>query len=316
MSEFCGNKELRLGTTECGPIPMDDITISEINGDGVLDVLMTTFETHLQYQYDKNRIDGETYAKLYEAMYEPTLRYAIELTLQKEKQVYEIEILEKQRDKLVEDIRQQVYITNTKLPAEVALINSQKEKVDSDKALVDDTRILKLPEEIKAIQADILYKQAQTALAQKQLDIADKELAIKEKELAIKEKSLELMECNRKLACAKARVEQAQIASVDEDGNPLIAVGTPLYWQNVVLEKQAAGFDRDAEQKAAKILVDTWAVRRNTNDTELPPETLDNSDINAVVVKLAQGIGANMGTIDNDNAQVSTDRVNNTSTNP
>ncbi|MFH4090279.1 hypothetical protein WAJ00_20400, partial [Acinetobacter baumannii] len=46
----------------------------------------------------------------------------------------------------------------------------------------------------------------------------------------------------------------------------VIGTGSVLFYQNQLLEAQTEGFYRDAEQKAAKILVDTWSVRRSNDD--------------------------------------------------
>jgi hypothetical protein len=62
--------------------------------------------------------------------------------------------------------------------------------------------------------------------------------------------------------------------------------------QRKLFDKQTDGFDRDAEQKLAKIYVDTWSVRATT-DTALPaPAGLDDTEIAAVLSKAKTGIDA------------------------
>lgn len=56
---------------------------------------------------------------------------------------------------------------------------------------------------------------------------------------------------------------------------------------------QTSGFARDAEQKLLKVLVDTWSVRRTTDDGTVasPSNGLDDASILAVVKKAKAGIG-------------------------
>ena len=62
--------------------------------------------------------------------------------------------------------------------------------------------------------------------------------------------------------------------------------------QQALIAKQTNGFDRDAEQKLAKIVADSYAVQRTTNNTLPAPTTLDSANIDAVI-GIAQG---NLGT--------------------
>ena len=57
---------------------------------------------------------------------------------------------------------------------------------------------------------------------------------------------------------------------------------------------QADGFKRDAEQKAAKIMADTWIAQRTTDEAIQANTTnhLHETDIGAVIQKLKAGIGA------------------------
>lgn len=78
----------------------------------------------------------------------------------------------------------------------------------------------------------------------------------------------------------KTITEAAQIALLDK--------------QKELYDAQANGFKRDAEQKAAKIMVDTWNVRRTTNDaTGVNNENnLTDHHIGEAVAKLLTGIGS------------------------
>ncbi len=62
--------------------------------------------------------------------------------------------------------------------------------------------------------------------------------------------------------------------------------------QKDLFTAQTDGFARDAEQKTAKMLLETWSVRRTTDEATLADNLnkLDDASIGAVVTKLKEGI--------------------------
>src|SRR5690606_9561092 len=58
----------------------------------------------------------------------------------------------------------------------------------------------------------------------------------------------------------KTTTERAQTMSIGVDEDSIIGRQKRLY------KAQTDGFHRDAEQKAAKILVDSWGIRRSTDE--------------------------------------------------
>lgn len=90
------------------------------------------------------------------------------------------------------------------------------------------------------------------------------------------------------LLAQKKITERAQTvgAGVDEDS----VVGR----QKMLYKAQTDGFQRDAEQKTAKTLIDTWNVRRTTDDATVADGTnmLNDATIGRAVSKLLAGVGA------------------------
>ena len=111
-----------------------------------------------------------------------------------------------------------------------------------------------------------LTQDAQLAMAQEklkyelqlldaQVKLADKELALKDKDLALKEKQVALAEAQLKAAEAQYK------DTVDS-----LPVGGVLGKQMKVYDAQAKGFKDNALQAATKIMVDTWNIRRQTDE--------------------------------------------------
>lgn len=93
----------------------------------------------------------------------------------------------------------------------------------------------------------------------------------------------------------KKATEQAQTVAAGVDADSVVGRQKALY------AGQTAGFQRDAEQKAAQILVETWKVRRTTDEVTvagvdpLRPNAANNrlgdADIGLAVSKLMAGAG-------------------------
>jgi hypothetical protein len=90
------------------------------------------------------------------------------------------------------------------------------------------------------------------------------------------------------LLAQKTTTERAQTSAVGVDADSVIGKQKALYGA------QTSGFTRDAEQKAAKLLVDTWNVRRTTDEGTVADATNKLSDIHVgrAVDKLLTGVGA------------------------
>ena len=199
-----------------------------------------------------------------------------------------------------------VYNLANKTPVEVELLQAQTDNAQSQIALTE-AQVVKITEENKVIpytieriqaeianmtrQSDILEKELEIkisslALQDKQLLLADAELEIRRLELDVKRAEVEAAQAQAQLYAAKVLTENAQTMDA---AHPNSVLGSNI----AVLRAQAAGYARDAEQKAAKILVDAWNVQRNT-DSELIPNAdnlLYDQSIGKAVAAMLRGAG-------------------------
>ena len=86
----------------------------------------------------------------------------------------------------------------------------------------------------------------------------------------------------------KSATEKAQTVGAGIDADSVLGKQIGLY------TAQTKGFERDAEQKAAKIMIDTWNVRRTTDEgTEANvSNSLNDPAIGRAVTKMLTGVGA------------------------
>lgn len=86
----------------------------------------------------------------------------------------------------------------------------------------------------------------------------------------------------------KTNTEKAQTMAVGTDENSVIGRQKALY------KAQATGFERDAEQKVAKLMIDSWNVRRTTDEGTVADGTnmLYDPAVGRAVNKLLSGVNA------------------------
>lgn len=120
-------------------------------------------------------------------------------------------------------------------------------------------------------QAELLVEQALQATTQTAL-IASQKLTSDQQVL---------------LATQKVRTEEAQILDIVNSN----AVAGLIGKQKELYTKQIDGYQRDAEQKAAKLLTDAWNLRRSTDSNFSEVGTgLENNNCQAALAKVFEGI--------------------------
>jgi len=115
-------------------------------GEGLFDQLMTTVNHHLQQEYEKQRIRGTEYSKVYlgsmESVMLNTTQFLIGTMLlehQKAKLVIEARLLELEETKLEYEIEHILPLTKLlteaqidKITAEISLLGKQEDKIDKE----------------------------------------------------------------------------------------------------------------------------------------------------------------------------------------
>lgn len=242
------------------PLNITDLTLKTLDGTGVLDQMLATMRVHLAEQFDKERIQGTEYAEVYLGAFQSTLAAAIQFLLARRKLGLDLKLQE----------------------AQISLTTAQEEQIRAE--------MQKIPYEIQALQK-------QLELAEKQIAQADKQLELTEAQIQVQLKQLDLMA--EQLEQAKAQTayyEQRTITEKAQTQAGVAATGSVIGTQITLMNKQADGYDRNAEQQAAQIWANTWNVRRQTDEDTIADSTnhLSDADLGKVMTKLAQGINVNL----------------------
>jgi hypothetical protein len=149
----------------------------------------------------------------------------------------------------------------------------------------------------------------QSRKVSKELDLLDKQIALQEQQRlnAIAEqavivangnkvlKEIELTQANTSrtqeeiaLLVQKTATEKAQTKGTGVEPDSVVGKQKALYGA------QADGFLRDAEQKAAKLMADTWSVRRTTDEATVADSVnkLSDTEVGRAIERLLVGVGA------------------------
>lgn len=242
-----------------------ELTEVEVTGSGVFDVLMQATKAHLQEEYSKGRIKGPEYSTVYLGAIQSVMDRALEFLLTREKvemenQLIQAQILNAQTER-------------DKILAEIQLVNAQVTNAAADKLRID-------------AQTALLEQQALNAATENTLLVAQECKLRAEYDLIMEQKLKTIAETA--LLSQKKVTEAAQTTAMGVDEDSVIGKQKALY------TAQTGGYQRDAEQKAAKLLVDSWNVRRTTDEGTSANTTnqLDDATVGRAISKLLTGVGA------------------------
>lgn len=241
------------------PITNEDLTTKVVDGTGIFDELMTAANAHLTYQWEQDRITGSSYAEVYLGQLTAVLGQAV--------------LFLTERDK--------TYLNNLLVQAQIKLADAQ--------VALAEQELLNKQQELLNAQKQMELMEQQIQLAEKQVELTDKELLVKDKEMQLLDKQIAVQEASADLTRQKIKTEMAQISD-SVDG---VSVTGILGAQIALYKQQRDGFLRDAEQKALKIVADTWITRKTVDDGTPLPTGFDTAAVDAFTRKVADGVQVN-----------------------
>lgn len=169
-----------------------------------------------------------------------------------------------------------------KLPEEVQLIQLNQAAITAQTSQVAYTVSNLLPKQVEQLTAQIAGTEAQTEQAVYTTE------HLLPAQLSNTFAQTNNTDAQRELYTQKKSTELCQTVATP-------SAGSVMGVQNALMVKQTANYERDAEQKAAKIMIDTWNVRRNQDpDTAemLEANRLREADIGIAVAALLAGLSA------------------------
>lgn len=240
------------------PITLDDLTQATVGGTGAFDTLMRSMVGHLELEFNKGRLRGADYANVYLNALTPVLQNAVVFLLQKDEAANKAALVDAQ----VRLTEVQILLAEAELERE--LINKELVQAQVSKTIAETVNLGQQLLNLKAEEC-VLKSQYDINLSQNLQVVAQTSLV------------------NQKVA-----TEKAQTSGIAIEPNSVIGKQITLY------TAQANGFDRDAEQKAAKVMIDSWNVRRTTDVGTVADgvNQLHDANVGRAVNALLGGVGA------------------------
>lgn len=263
-----------------------DLTTASVAGGGIFDVLMRSVKAHLDEEFKKGAIKGPEYSAVYLGSLNLAMQTGLSFLLQQQKTGLEISLLEKQLELAAVQVDKaeielaMLTASQAKIPAEIAqleaqtlLIGQQRTNLVSENLGIVAKTALTNQQALNALTEDLVLT-AQKCKLQAEFDLTEATKLKTNGEIA--------------LLAQKTLTERAQVLALGVDADSVVGRQKALY------VAQTSGFTRDAEQKAAKLLVDTWNVRRTTDEGTVADGTnmLNDVAVGRVVNKLLTGVGA------------------------
>lgn len=253
---------------DISPIPevtVDDLTKTTIAGDGTFDVLMRSVNTHLDDQFKLTRLRGPEYAEVYLGSMSLAMQTGLALLMGSRKISRELMLLDLQIELAKKGVE--------KAEVELEILEASKPKVAAEIAQIEAQTALLGQQLINAVTENLVLVAQECKLkAEFDLTVANTMRTGEEQALLVQ----------------KIATERAQTQALGVDADSVIGKQKALYGA------QADGFKRDAEQKVAKLMADTWSVRRTTDEGTVADgvNQLDDATVGRAIQKLLTGIGA------------------------
>jgi hypothetical protein len=250
----------------------EHITTKKLNGTGVFDELMSTMDVRLLEEYGKGRIHGADYSKVYLGSMTAITQQSIAFLLGRQNADKQAELIAAQILGILADIK--------KTEAEILFLESQKEKIDAEIRLIEQQ--IKISEQ----QAKNIVYEGEKLQAETRL--------IDQNATNAKATHTLILNQQAKVAMETQVLEQKKFSEMAQrleivDGEPVVGI---IGAQTGLYRKQTESFQRDAEQKTAKLYVDAFNVRMSVMENQLAGEAgLGNNHVYKVLDTVTGGIG-------------------------
>ncbi|AGH57073.1 hypothetical protein VPMG_00080 [Vibrio phage VBP32] len=252
-------------------VNFDEITDGCPQGDGIFDKLMRSIKAHLDIEYDSQRIRGSEYTQVYLNALQTAIGQSLQWQLGAQIAENQALLIEKQ----IENAEKQNLLLEEQralLIAQTAQVVQQTENLDLESLNIPKQGDL-LDSQNAQVAASTAYVAQQTLTEEKNTDIAGYNLT-------------DTLPAQKAILDQKFVTEEAQTKDITSQGTVTGAVGK----RNDLLVKQTDGFTRDAEQKAARAVFDTWgmAIGSGIDGTEFPAE-VQTDKLDEIIRQLREG---------------------------
>ena len=275
------------------PPTLTDLTVGDatLTGNGAFDILMKAINKHLDSQYQKQRLSGAEWGKVYIAAIELALTQGASFVIAANQQTWAGETAKRQAEKLEIEKATLVQEHATRvLETITAKMSLAKMQID---AYVSQGGLVYSKAKIGEIYHDILTKEAQQKLVDEQVDQAramTKDTLTSGAAVAGQisiDKSLK----TKQITLVEEQIDAARAQTKDTAVGGLIPVGGILGSQKSLYDQQRQSYIHDGMNKAAKLLSDAWTTQKTVDDAWTPPGAFLNAYIDPALKEYIGSVG-------------------------
>ena len=235
------------------PITLAELTERKVGGKGAFDALMESMGAHLKAEFEKGRITGAEYTKAYIALTEGAMSNAVSFLISRDQAFWQAQ--------------------NAQVQAITALVQLETAKV-----------------QLAAVQLEAMNQRANYALTK--IRLAGESVAYCTAQFNLNDMlpaQLLLNEAQRKMVLEQMEAQRAQTLNTRTDGATITGV---LGKQKDLYSQQITSYQRDSENKAARLFTDAWITMKTIDEGLIPPTSFQNASVDTVLtrVKLNNGL--------------------------
>ena len=235
------------------PITLAELTERKVGGKGAFDALMEAMGAHLKAEFEKGRITGAEYTKAYIALTEGAMSNAVSFLINRDPAFWQAQ--------------------NAQVQAITALVQLETAKV-----------------QLAAVQLEAMNQRANYALTK--IRLAGESVAYCTAQFNLNDMlpaQLLLNEAQRKMVLEQMEAQRAQTLNTRTDGATITGV---LGKQKDLYSQQITSYQRDSENKAARLFTDAWITMKTIDEGLIPPTNFQNASVDTVLtrVKLNNGL--------------------------
>ena len=244
---------------------------NNVQGTGVMDVLMNTFMLHLDREYKTGHITGAEYTKAYIASIGVAASNGVAFLLQRDQAYWQ-------------GVTAQMGIINSRTQLAIAKTQLALEEINANTATVNYA-LTKAKIGTENAGYINLSEQGDAARAQTKDTLADgtpidgtvfRQNTLLETQNQVAEKQVILVS-------EQGEAQRAQTLDTRLDGATVTGL---MGKQKELYTQQITSYKRDAEVKAGKLWIDAWITMKTIDEGLLPPDQFTNIEINEVLATL------------------------------
>lgn len=261
-------------------ISLSLITEGKLNGEGAFDKFVHALREQLKDSARNDDLSTAQTAEILSASMPSLLQQAVAFGLGKDRAQAEVDLTKKQMEKVDAEIdgieknnelldkqiiradyeTEQVQKQNLLLDEQILTAQVQREKTEKEIEILDlqyqitEQQVKESIAKVALAEAQVIQMNAQAKLTEQQVLNAAEELNLLRVQKLRTDQEVLLM-------TQKVKTEKAQIQD-EVDG---VTVAGAIGSKTLTMKRQADGFLRDAEQKAAKIMSDIWSLDKSAN---------------------------------------------------